>query len=592
MKIKQSLPVGAILRSNLRTYKVVEILGSGTFGVTYKVVSDIMVGNVEISTFFAIKECFLKTCYRDIDQCRVLSAPTELQSFIDCKKDFIKEAKLLNKLSGQSKHIVQVNEVFEYNGTAYYVMKYLDGGSMEAYVRNHGAMSEAKALSIMRPITEAVCKIHQENLLHLDIKPSNIVLMTSDNSTSQCPVLIDFGISKHFTSKGKPTSAKFAKGASDGYSPMEQYASIPTFAPQLDVYALGATLLHLITGTRPPTAFEVTSDIINQLIPPSISYRTRNAIINAMHPQSAFRTPSAEMFLASLENEYTLPIGFLLYSPTTVYQITGIDSETETYIVYNAIIPETDNPAMDQPSFPQADSSPTLSLRSQGGYGSSNNYNPGAASYRPMPDQFKIFEYFVRQEFTRYENGSVQSIPLPAINHFIAAKRIIPEGYHSMRSQNGHFMAEEFDNNGTSYFCFLYTNVFQPQNNVNSNKRKNKAQPIKPPKAEFYKKPKSYTSRLIKSIVLTFLIMIISAGSVIGVTYMLKKCKNQSRKEKEEQLQRLQEEKDSINNENDLVLDRIREKKDSLEKFLERDSINMLYNSNKNGHRHRHHKRR
>ncbi len=308
MKINQALPIGAILRSNLRAYKIVEILGAGTFGITYKVVSNIMVGNVEISTFFAIKECFLNTCYRDIDKCRVLSAPTERQTFIDCKKDFIKEAKMLNKLSGQTKHIVQVNEVFEYNDTAYYVMKYLDGGDLDSFIKSHGAMDEAQALNIIKPIIQAVEKLHKEKLLHLDIKPSNIMLMSSMGNQSSYPVLIDFGIAKHYSSKGKATSAMFAKGASDGYAPMEQYASIPIFTPQIDIYALAATLLHFLTGKQPPTSFKLKDANINSIIPPSVSMNVRNAITHALAPQGAMRTPTVSQFLDELEGKGTSSI--------------------------------------------------------------------------------------------------------------------------------------------------------------------------------------------------------------------------------------------------------------------------------------------
>ena len=258
--LQQALPLKTVLKSSLHEYKVVEVLGAGGFGITYKVVAPIQVGNVVANTYFVIKEHFLKGCWRAEDKRSVFHAPTMEKDIKLTRKDFIDEAKRLNKLGQKTPNIVKVNEVFEANGTAYYVMEYLDGGDLLHYVLQYGSLPEEDAVRLIVIVAkEAVALLHEQKLLHLDIKPDNIVLKTDAKTDKKLPVLIDFGIAKHFDKSGKPTSHLTAKGASEGYAPMEQYDEIDSFAPEIDVYALGATLYFLLTGKHPPKAFNIHS---------------------------------------------------------------------------------------------------------------------------------------------------------------------------------------------------------------------------------------------------------------------------------------------------------------------------------------------
>ena len=299
--LKQALPPKTVLKSGLREYKVVEVLGAGGFGITYKVVAAIQVGNVVANTYFVIKEHFLKGCWRAEDKKSVLHAPTLEADIKMTRKDFIDEAKRLNMLGKKTPNIVKVNEVFEANGTAYYVMEYLDGGDLLHYVLRYGPLSEEDAVRLIINVAKAVSLLHDNHLLHLDIKPDNIVLKTDGETKNKFPVLIDFGIAKHFDKSGKPTSHLVAKGASEGYAPMEQYAEISHFAPEIDVYALGATLYFLLTGKHPPEAFDFHSfrDIQDNL-PSSISTRTVDALAAAMKPGKHERTQTVSAFIQDL----------------------------------------------------------------------------------------------------------------------------------------------------------------------------------------------------------------------------------------------------------------------------------------------------
>lgn len=297
----QALRPGFRLQSKERSYEIVKVLGSGSFGITYLATSQVSIGNISTTMRFAIKEHFLSaSCYRGEDGSTVLAVPTAKSDVVDSLADFITEANRLQKLCLMSRNIVSVNETFESNGTAYYVMEYLDGG-------NPSRCSEDNAVSIVLQIADALNVIHKERVLHLDIKPDNIVLKKNAKNETY-PVLIDFGISKHFDSKNRPTSSLGAKGASPGFAPQEQYAGISEFSPKYDIYALGAVLFFLCTGKNPPDAFKISPN--QQELKQSlgmVSSRVEKAILNAMKPNASERTASIKEFCDDLRGIDFIP---------------------------------------------------------------------------------------------------------------------------------------------------------------------------------------------------------------------------------------------------------------------------------------------
>lgn len=290
-----NLKIGTILRSPSQEYKIEKFLGAGSFGITYLATSKVKHGNVTFTVKFAIKEHFMESCFRDDNGVLVHCTPTSQRNVEQSRKDFINEAKRLQQICQHSRNIVHVNEAFEANGTAYYVMEYLDGGSPKQ-------TDEKSAIEIIQQVAEAVSILHKNKLLHLDIKPDNIVLKSSENGDTY-PVLIDFGITKHFDEKGNPTSSPNAKGISQGYAPIEQNDVIREFAPTLDIYALGATLLYLLTGKNPPSSVKLIDPSqreLRALIPSTVSPVTRNAILRAMSPNKNDRPQSVKAFLNDL----------------------------------------------------------------------------------------------------------------------------------------------------------------------------------------------------------------------------------------------------------------------------------------------------
>lgn len=298
-----TLPAGSVLDSGQQRYRIVKVLGQGGFGITYQATAKIKVGNVTIDGSFAIKEHFLSSFCGRQGESVTIPNPSNVQEVNDSLNSFLTEAQRLNRLSLEHDGLVKVNESFQANGTAYYVMEYIGGENLRQYVKRQpaGRLSETEALPIIRKVADAVGYLHRSQVTHLDIKPDNI-LQREDGT----PVLIDFGLAKHYDKKGKATSTLKVAGCSDGYSPLEQYAGIDHFSPQADVYALAATLLYMLTGKDPRKASEMSSGQIEQSLPSEVSVTTRTAIIHAMQLLTANRTASVSQFSSELSaDNYT-----------------------------------------------------------------------------------------------------------------------------------------------------------------------------------------------------------------------------------------------------------------------------------------------
>lgn len=300
-EFQQALPVGTILKSPKFDYRVEEVLGKGGFGITYKVSTTVVFNNVPIFTYFAVKEHFLKDACERSGSAEVCYSKPLAKKVEESRGDFLSEARRLNAISGENPNVVPVNEVFEANNTVYYVMEYLNGGSLRDSVFRHGALSESAALEIIRPIAESVAFLHGHMINHLDIKPDNIMFRTDRHSGKSVPVLIDFGLAKHFDEKGKPTSTIRMQGCSDGYAPVEQYSGLSSFSPQADVYALGATLYYMLVGKAPVIATELQADTVVKALPETVSPSLRTAVVKAMAYNKFDRTASASEFLAALD---------------------------------------------------------------------------------------------------------------------------------------------------------------------------------------------------------------------------------------------------------------------------------------------------
>lgn len=252
------LQPGTVIHGTHNDYRIERVLGQGSFGITY--VANVRLkgrlGAIESAAMVAIKEFFL----RDVSSRNGLRVFSVSDSTLcsDYRRDFLREAQNLSRLDND--HIVKVLETIEENDTVYYVMEYLSGGNLDQHILSHGKLSCREALDIAIQIGEALKCMHAQHMLHLDLKPLN-VMRGEDGHI----VLIDFGLSKCFGADGQPESSTRIGQGTTGYAPIEQHSfkKADGFMPTLDIYALGATLFKMLTGSVPPEA----SVVLNEGLP-------------------------------------------------------------------------------------------------------------------------------------------------------------------------------------------------------------------------------------------------------------------------------------------------------------------------------------
>lgn len=295
------LSPGSLLNSGTASYRIVKVLGRGGFGITYLAETEIKFGNITHSVKVAIKEAFPSDlCWREPAGSAVLCSQSSTVRVDNAKKDFIAEALRLQSLGSSHENIVKVNEVFEANNTAYYVMEYLNGENLRKYVGRTGAGWSVQILDqIIIPVARALKCLHNNRMTHLDVKPDNIMIVTDDTGILH-PVMIDFGLSKHYDQDGLPTSTINTLGLSPGYSPIEQYGGIRQFSPQSDVYALAATILFCFTGHDPKEATRIKKEEIIGMIPPQAGLCFQDTMLKCLAPFSDERISDISYLLQTL----------------------------------------------------------------------------------------------------------------------------------------------------------------------------------------------------------------------------------------------------------------------------------------------------
>lgn len=300
-----SLAIGTILHGEAYDYKIMDVLGQGTFGITYKAKVEMKgaLGRLDSNMYVAVKEFFMKEV-NGRENSSVTSGSTSNGGLFYYYRDkFEREARNLSTLSHPN--IVKVLEAFHANGTTYYSMEYIDGISLDKKIAQspQGRMPLTEAIETLKQISAAIAFMHSRNMLHLDVKPGN-VMMRKDGTA----VLIDFGLSKQYTSDGEPESSTKVGAGTPGYAPIEQasYHEGKGFPTMMDVYALGGTLFKMLTGQRPPEASEILNegfptDSLRQLfIPDNIV----NSISRAMAPLKKDRWQTVDEFVKHLDEHW------------------------------------------------------------------------------------------------------------------------------------------------------------------------------------------------------------------------------------------------------------------------------------------------
>jgi serine/threonine protein kinase len=275
-------------------YRIERVLGQGGFGITY------LAMQTSLNRHVAIKELFIGGEGQAINDRRgnqvVVTNSANQQSFNQQREKFKKEALRLANLNHPN--LVKVHELFEENGTAYYVMDYIDGESLRTKLNREGRLSEVVVMKYMQQLLPALEVAHRQSIWHLDIKPENIMV---DNYGHV--YLIDFGASKHIEQNSTLTTS-LALAYTRGYCPPElvdlTYGSqadlvkaLKDIGPWTDIYALGATMYNLLTDSIPPSSNRLYKDGRNAfMFYGTLSSSIQNLIIWMMKPNREDRPQS------------------------------------------------------------------------------------------------------------------------------------------------------------------------------------------------------------------------------------------------------------------------------------------------------------
>lgn len=299
------LQPGTILQGRSVSYCVEAVLGQGSFGITY--LASVLVrgelGALSTGAKVAIKEFFMREVNDRHPGSTIVTASGDRILYNGYKEKFLKEARSMARLNHPG--IVKMCDLFETNNTAYYVMELLDE-SLDHLVESMPGrvLPEWTAIDICATVSRTLSYLHSVNMVHLDLKPGNIMLR-GDN-----PVLIDFGLSKQYDSTGNAETTTSVGGGTPGYAPMEQmgYTSGDVLPVTMDIYALGATLFKLLTGHTPPPASIIFNDGFpeHELVIRGVSPSTIGIIKRAMQPRQCDRYATVDLMLKDIES--SLPI--------------------------------------------------------------------------------------------------------------------------------------------------------------------------------------------------------------------------------------------------------------------------------------------
>ena len=281
--------------SRLNQYEMVNVLGAGAFGITY------MARDTSLDTMVAIKEYLpddLAT--RQGDSTVTAKSSTSKRDFDWGLDRFLAEARVLAKF--RHPNIVRVNQIFEANNTAYLVMDYAKGESLDDLLRRTGPLSEQQTKDILFPILDGLKRVHQQGFLHRDIKPNNIIIREEGGA-----VLIDFGAARQAT---ETRSRALTSIVTEGYAPLEQYDTDGNQGPWTDLYAVGGVAYKCLTGNKPPPATSrVRADSLVPLsvaAPGRVSTEFASAIELALRVHENERPRNVDEFLALISGATVL----------------------------------------------------------------------------------------------------------------------------------------------------------------------------------------------------------------------------------------------------------------------------------------------
>ena len=276
--------------ARIEEFEVVRELGAGGFGITY------LARDLQLHRGVAVKEYLPRDWgTRRHDGTVGPRSSSYAEQYEWGLERFVEEARKLARLSHPQ--IVRVHRVFGVGGTAYMVMEYVEGQSLEEELKSAGRLGEARVREILEGLADGLAEVHGAGLLHRDIKPANVMLRARGGT----PVLIDFGAARQYVGRA---SRPLTEVLTPGYAPFEQYRSKGHQGPWTDIYALGALAYTCLSGRVPDEAPDRVADdrlpSVGQAVP-GLSRELTSAVDVALAVSERDRPQDVEEWLGLLE---------------------------------------------------------------------------------------------------------------------------------------------------------------------------------------------------------------------------------------------------------------------------------------------------
>lgn len=307
------LPAGTILQAagGWHTYQIGAVLGQGGFGITY------IARLLETGQRVAIKEYYPNHCAQRTGGRTIGPLPGKEMSFQKGMAGFLREAKLLAGLKPLPS-VVKALDYFQYNGTAYLAMEFLDGVSLSEKVKQRGTIPAKQLIPRFKPLLKDMESMHRDGIIHRDVAPDNIMWMPDGTLK-----LMDFGCARSTEAQALTVMLK------PRFAPVEQYSNISQ-GPWTDVYGVAATIYYCITGRVPDDAIERLENPSAMPTPTQlhvdISPQQEKAIMWGLTVQPKHRPQSMDEFMDELYasavpntlQTWKIKVASILYSKITI----------------------------------------------------------------------------------------------------------------------------------------------------------------------------------------------------------------------------------------------------------------------------------
>ena len=260
-------------------YRIVTLLGQGGMGAVYRA------WDLRLDMPVALKELLVEP-------------RMSLVEVAQLREQFQREAAVLACLNHPN--LVRVIDYLEEENNSYLVMEFVAGHSLSDLIEQRGALPEDEVLWWAYQLLDALAYCHAQNVLHRDVKPGNVIICADGRA-----VLVDFGLLKRWDPGNPKTQTVIRSMATLEYAPPEQYGGLESHTdPRSDLYSLGATLYHALTGHPPLPAVARLADPMAFVSPralnPRISPAVDAALMRALQLEKAARFPNAAAMMAAL----------------------------------------------------------------------------------------------------------------------------------------------------------------------------------------------------------------------------------------------------------------------------------------------------